>query len=47
MYTPGPAISFVTSELGLAQNEQRTWVAVVAAGVSLVMVPPGESCLSG
>src|SRR5579859_5936953 len=44
MYTPGPAITFATSEPGLAQNEQRTWVAVAAAGVSLVMVPPGQSC---
>ena len=47
MYTPGPAITFPTSELGLAQKEQRTWIAVVAAGVSLVMLPPGESYLSG
>jgi hypothetical protein len=31
MYTPGPAITFSTSELGLAQKEQRSWIAVAAA----------------
>jgi hypothetical protein len=40
MYTPGPAITFWTSELGLAQNEQRTWIAAAAACASLVMMPP-------
>jgi hypothetical protein len=40
MYTPGPAITFCTSELGLAQNEQRTWVAVVVSCAWLVMLPP-------
>src|SRR2546423_1734662 len=43
MYTPGPAITFLTSEPGLAQNEQRTWTAVVGGRVPPVMVPPGES----
>jgi len=45
MKTPGPAINFSTSELGLPQNEQRTAVAV-AAGASLDMEPPVEP-LSG
>jgi hypothetical protein len=47
MYTPGPAITFSTSVLGLAQKEQRNWVAVAAAFVSLVMMSPGGSGLSG
>jgi hypothetical protein len=47
MYTPGPAITFPTSELGLAQNEHRTWIAVVPACVSLVIGAPVESTVSG
>jgi hypothetical protein len=50
MYTPGPAITFATAELGLAQNEQFTWRAAlpgaVPGAVSLVITPPVPS-LSG
>ncbi|BCY08713.1 hypothetical protein L3i22_038010 [Actinoplanes sp. L3-i22] len=47
MYTPGPAIIFSTSELGLAQKEQHNWTAVAAPLVSLDMSSPNGSELSG
>jgi hypothetical protein len=44
MYTPGPAITFATAELGLAQNEQLTSSAAlpgaVPGAISLVTTPP-------
>ena len=40
MNTPGPAITFATAELGLAQNEQLTWRVAGPVAVSLVMPPP-------